>query len=232
MIVNVDWNAVNNSISTAPGTESGQNVDAAVGSQFEVPAHVLNNLAGNNTTLFLHTGNGIAFGLSGSDLKAGDASLKVTMTDANVPEEIKQQVLTGAYSSRSFGMSEKDSYSVPVSVHMNMGKENAGKQAFLYSYDTASGTVKLVGSFTVTEQGQAMFGISRGSEYIAVVADKAVEGIGNASQASGRTYTVKAGDTFFGIARKNGVNVRALIQANPQIRNINNIRPGWIINIQ
>ncbi len=128
-------------------------------------------------------------------------------------------------------MSEKTDYAVPVNVHMNLGKENAGKQAFLYSYDENAGVMKLVGNFVITAEGQAMFPINRGDEYIAVVADKAAAGIEEAAQ-GGRTYTVAAGDTFLRIAKKNGVSLQQLMKANPQIKNINKIRPGWVINVQ
>ena len=47
-----------------------------------------------------------------------------------------------------------------------------------------------------------------------------------AGDASGGTYTVKRGDTLWGIAKRFGVNLTALIAANPQIKNPNLIYPG------
>ena len=44
-------------------------------------------------------------------------------------------------------------------------------------------------------------------------------------------YVVRPGDTFFTIARQFGVTVDALIQANPQIPNPSQIRPGQIVCI-
>jgi predicted chitinase len=46
-----------------------------------------------------------------------------------------------------------------------------------------------------------------------------------------RTYIVRAGDTLFDIARRAGVTVAALRQANPQITNIDLISPGQCVNI-
>lgn len=45
------------------------------------------------------------------------------------------------------------------------------------------------------------------------------------------TYTVKKGDTLWGIAKKYGVTLLALIQANPQIKNPNLIYPGDEVSI-
>lgn len=42
-------------------------------------------------------------------------------------------------------------------------------------------------------------------------------------------YTVRPGDTMFNIARRFGVSLDALIKANPQIPNPNQIRPGQIV---
>ena len=47
-----------------------------------------------------------------------------------------------------------------------------------------------------------------------------------AGDASGGTYTVKRGDTLWGIAKRFGVNLTALIAANPQIKNPNLIYSG------
>ena len=41
-----------------------------------------------------------------------------------------------------------------------------------------------------------------------------------------RVYTVRKGDTLWGIARAQGVDLTALIAANPQIKNPNRIYPG------
>jgi spore coat assembly protein SafA len=47
----------------------------------------------------------------------------------------------------------------------------------------------------------------------------------------GRTYTVQKGDTMYLIAQKFGVTLKALIAANPQIKDPNLIFPGDVINI-
>ena len=44
-------------------------------------------------------------------------------------------------------------------------------------------------------------------------------------------YTVKKGDTLWGVAKRYGVTLTALIAANPQIKNPNLIYPGNRVNI-
>jgi LysM repeat protein len=46
-----------------------------------------------------------------------------------------------------------------------------------------------------------------------------------------RTYVAQRGDTLSGIARRFGVSLSALEQANPQIPDFNRIFPGQVINI-
>jgi len=49
--------------------------------------------------------------------------------------------------------------------------------------------------------------------------------------AAQETYTVRAGDTLYGIARRYGVTVNEILAINPQITNPSQIYPGQVINI-
>lgn len=224
-VVSVDWSAVESTVNNALQNASGQNVNVFVGKEFEVPASIISKLAGKNVTLALQTGNGLAFSISGTDVKTAGAALNIKMSEkVAIPDDVRKTVLAGATGSRVFGMEGKAAYPYTVNVHVNLGKENAGKMAYLYYYDEATNSMKLSGSFKVTESGQAMFAVSRGDEYIAVVSDKILKTAGN--------YTVVSGDTLSRIAAKNGVALKALIAANPQIKDSNKIYPGQTITVR
>ena len=64
----------------------------------------------------------------------------------------------------------------------------------------------------------------------------AVDSSESAGQAAGtvqsaRSHTVRKGDTLWGIARQYGVDLTALIRANPQIKNPNLIYPGEAVSV-
>lgn len=221
--VNVDWDNVSGSVDAAVKAANGQNIDILAGTSFTVPASVVSKLAGKRVTLALQTGNGLAFSITGANVKkAGE--LKITMISAeSIPEAARQQVLTGAAFSRMFAMEEKSSYPFRVNVHLSVGEENAGKQAYLYYYDEASGRMRLAGAFTVTAGGQTMFSISRGDEYIVVVGQK-LGAVGS--------YVVVAGDTLSGIAARSGIGLQKLLSLNPQISDMNKIYPNQVINVR
>lgn len=65
-----------------------------------------------------------------------------------------------------------------------------------------------------------------------VLAGALVAGIGlTTGVASAASYTVKSGDTMYGIAKRQGLSLAALQRSNPQIANFNNIWPGMVIHI-
>lgn len=56
-------------------------------------------------------------------------------------------------------------------------------------------------------------------------------GSGGAGEQEEKGYTVRKGDTLWGIAKRQGVALTALIAANPQIKNPNLIYPGEAVRV-
>lgn len=215
--VTSDWNEMLAKLDAAILEGKGQNVNIAVGDSVIVSPDILNHLAGKNATLALHMADGLTFSVSGREIRGVDSPVQITLCEeSGIPDEVRQQALEGAVFNREFCMNEKTSFPCHVNLHLSLGSQNAGRHAVLYYYDEFDKTMKQEGFYRIQESGSAMFGLDRGDEYMVVLM---------------KGYTVKDGDSLSRIAARNGVSLKALAAANPQIINIDNIREGQLINI-
>lgn len=215
----VDWNGKLELIDSAIQSPLIQNVNILTGDSFVVPADILNRIAGKDATLALHAGNGLAFSIPGRRMGKTEAVFAIHLIPPSIPEYRKQEILAGASASYLIHMQDKNAYPFPVNVHVRLGAEHAGKVAFFYSYAAADSSLHLMGSFRVTESGQAMFPLKQGGEYVVLVPDK-VAG-----------YVVKGGENLSVIAARHKVSLDALAAVNPQIGDVGRVDAGQAINI-
>lgn len=234
----VDWNDVSDSVQNKveemlknPAIAS-VNMNFVCSGEVKVPQDILNMIKGTKVTIAFHSGNGVALSISGQDLKNRNLSkiqsidLTVDQTSNAIPANVVSA--KGGNVNRQLAIKDTGSFSVPVNLHVNVGKENAGKSANLYRYNAAKGRLEYCGSFTVTSNGQSMFALRRGGNYLVTVTDRRPsESIWYAEG----DYTVRSGDTLSKIARRNNLTLDELLRRNAQITNRNVIRVGQKLNL-
>lgn len=230
--VQEDWNQIVGNITdiakVSGSTTSVLNVLA--GQHITIPQNALGTLAGQKTVLALHTGKGVTFSLTGTEItakaKASNMNLSVQVGSIAVPADVIAQKTAGVIDRRQISIENQNSFGMNVNMHLSLGAENAGKYANLYRYNSISGQLEYQGSYLITEAGQAMFGLSQGGEYLVTVTaqmpSEQVKGV----------YIVASGDTMWGIAIRNRMRLADLIAVNPQIKDVNRIHPGDRIRIQ
>lgn len=221
-VVSVNWAAVTDMV--AAGLQSDDiNIRASVGTKYTVPASLIDSFRNTDKVLMLHSGNGLSISIQGVNLKKEASDLNISLSfDSAIPSDVKDSLTSKSVFAQEFSMADKAELPFKVDVHVNLGAENAGKTAKLYYYDESRSMLRLAGTWTVTESGQAMFAITRGDEYIVVVDD------GSAAEGT-VSYTIAAGDCLSAIAKKNGVSLNNILQLNPWITNPNKIYPGRVI---
>ena len=234
----VNWNEVSSSVQDKV-TEIAQNpaiatvnMNVVCTGEVQVPQKVLNTIKGTNVTVAFHSGNGVAMSISGQDLKNKDLSkiqnidLTVDQTSNNIPANVvaaKTSVPT-----RQLVIKDTGSFGVNVNIHVNVGKKNAGKTANLYRYNAEKGRLEYCGSFTVTSNGQSMFALKRGGNYLVTVTERRPsESVWFAEG----DYTIKPGDTLSKIAQRNHMTLAELLRRNAQITNRNVIKVGQRLNL-
>ena len=234
----VNWNEVSSSVQDKV-TEITQNpaiatvnMNMVCTGEVQVPQKVLNTIKGTNVTVAFHSGNGIAMSISGHDLKNKDLS-KIQNIDLTVDQasnNIPANVVTAKTSAptRQLAIKDTGSFGVNVNIHVNVGKENAGKTANMYRYNAEKGRLEYCGSFTVTSNGQSMFALKRGGNYLVTVTERRPsESVWFAEG----NYIVKAGDTLSKIAQRNHMTLTELLRRNAQITNRNLIKVGQRLNL-
>lgn len=234
----VNWNEVSSSVQDKV-TEITQNpaiatvnMNMVCTGEVQVPQKVLNTIKGTNVTVAFHSGNGIAMSISGQDLKNTDLSkiqnidLTVDQASNNIPANVVAAKTSAP--TRQLAIKDTGSFGVNVNIHVNVGKENAGKTANLYRYNAEKGRLEYCGSFTVTSNGQSMFALKRGGNYLVTVTERRPpESVWFAEG----DYTIKPGDTLSKIAQRNHMTLAELLRRNAQITNRNVIKVGQRLNL-
>ncbi len=234
----VNWNEVSSSVQDKV-TEITQNpaiatvnMNMVCTGEVQVPQKVLNTIKGTNVTVAFHSGNGIAMSISGQDLKNKDLSkiqnidLTVDQASNNIPANVVAAKTSAP--TRQLAIKDTGSFGVNVNIHVNVGKENAGKTANMYRYNAEKGHLEYCGFFTVTSNGQSMFALERGGNYLVTVTERRPsESVWFAEG----DYTIKPGDTLSKIAQRNHMTLTELLRRNAQITNRNVIKVGQRLNL-
>ena len=234
----VNWNEVSSSVQDKV-TEIAQNpaiatvnMNVVCTGEVQVPQKVLNTIKGTNVTVAFHSGNGVAMSISGQDLKNKDLSkiqnidLTVDQTSNNIPASVVAAKTSAP--TRQLAIKDTGSFGVNVNIHVNVGKENAGKTANMYRYNAEKGRLEYCGSFTVTSNGQSMFALKRGGNYLVTVTERRPS---KSVWFAEGNYIVKAGDTLSKIAQRNHMTLTELLRRNAQITNRNLIKVGQRLNL-
>ena len=234
----VNWNEVSSSVQDKV-TEIAQNpaiatvnMNMVCTGEVQVPQKVLNTIKGTNVTVAFHSGNGVAMSISGQDLKNKDLSkiqnidLTVDQASNNIPANVVAAKTSAP--TRQLAIKDTGSFGVNVNIHVNVGKENAGKTANMYRYNAEKGHLEYCGSFTVTSNGQSMFALKCGGNYLVTVTERRPsESVWFAEG----DYTIKPGDTLSKIAQRNHMTLTELLRRNAQITNRNVIKVGQRLNL-
>ncbi len=234
----VDWNTVTSNVQ-AKITEVTQNpninsvnMNIVCSGETRLPAAVLGSIKGSDVTLALHSGNGVAVSISGQDLKgtALNALQNIDLTVDSNAQNIPAAMAASKKAEATKQLSVKDTGAFPVTVniHVNVGAENSGKYANLYRYNAEKKQLEYCGSFPVTRNGQSVFALKQGGDYmVTVTAAQPKETV----YFNSGDYAVKAGDTLSAIAKRNNMTLAELKAKNPQIKNLHKIRVGQKLNL-
>mgnify|MGYP004568940003 FL=1 len=234
----VDWNTVTSNVQakiaevTQNPNINSVNMNIVCSGETRLPAAVLGSIKGSDVTLALHSGNGVTVSISGQDLKgtALNALQNIDLTVDSNAQNIPAAMAASKKAEATKQLSVKDTGAFPVAVniHVNVGAENSGKYANLYRYNAEKKQLEYCGSFPVTGNGQSMFALKQGGDYmVTVTAAQPKESV----YFNSGDYAVKAGDTLSAIAKRNHMTLAELKAKNPQIMDLHKIRVGQKLNL-
>ena len=229
------WGVVNTDMGENISANKGYNHNVVTGRIIVVPTFILETLQNSSITLAMHTGMGVTFSITGSDIPDhtdtnATVNLTVRQGELTAPEALIRKKTKDTIHSIEIPMESHESFGMTVNVHFSLGVENADNYANLYRYNEQTGAFEYLGSYQINEDGQAMFGITGGADFLLTVTTEKPDEV--IVPMNGDTYTIKPGDTLSGTAAKYGMSVAQIMALNPEIKNSSRIRSGQKIRVR
>lgn len=208
------------------------NMDFISSGETKVPTSLLDTIKGTGVTLAFHSGNGVALSISGQNLRNVNLSRleNVDLTVDNNAKNIPENVVASkdGDSKRQIAVKDTGVFPVHVNIHVGVGAENAGKYANLYRYNSLNGRLEYCGSFQVNVEGQSMFALRRGGDFLLTITTYRPVETGVFSDGQ---YVIQSGDTLSTIAARHRIPVIELFRKNPQLSDVNIIVAGQRLNL-
>lgn len=143
-----------------------------------VPEKVLKLAYDKSLTLVLDMGNNIQWTVRGRNMTAdglGDVDFAVTMGTSNIPQALQKDVADDSWSTQMH-LAHEGVFGLTALLSVNVGAENAGKNATLFYYDEEADKLKYMGMEFVEDAGTVTYAFEHASDYVIVLDGFAGEG--------------------------------------------------------
>jgi hypothetical protein len=145
-------------------------VNINMNNQLTIPKSFFENIKLKKVNVTFINNNGSRFSINGSGITTPKAiDLTVTYSTSTIPAEAVSNYRTGAISSSQFIVGDGSSFGVSGTLNIGFSTARAGKQVKLYRYSPSSKTLSLVDTTTISSSGRAVFDLSSGGEFCAII---------------------------------------------------------------
>ena len=134
-----------------------------------VPGDVLGKISGRNITFHFIMDDTYIWAVNGRSFTATPQSTDLRVgSSTRIPSQAINE-LAGVYPHETFSIEHKGDFTFSPTLDIDMGQENAGKKAHLYSYNENEYKLELLGSDEISDLGYASFPIPYSSDYLVIV---------------------------------------------------------------
>nr|MCR5756080.1 hypothetical protein [Acetatifactor sp.] len=141
----------------------------------QVPADVIRSFAGKNMTVEFNLGNNIFWTVNGESIeKKGitEINFAVSVCDNVIPKELIEEVAQGK-ETVELSLAHDGFFSFTADLHLPLPKEQTGRHAKLYFFNTQKNALEFVAESVIGDGGMTVFPFVHASDYVIVIEEEA-----------------------------------------------------------
>jgi hypothetical protein len=145
-------------------------VNINMNKQLTIPKSFFEEIKLKKVNVTFINANGSRFSINGADITSPRAiDLTVTYSTSTIPADLVNNYRSGAISSSQLIVGDGSAFGVSGTLNIGFSTSRANKKVKLYRYNSSSKTLSLVDTTTISSTGRAVFDLSSGGEFCAII---------------------------------------------------------------